>query len=365
MTDEVARLGGDEFLAVLTDLSDVQAVYQAVERILSSLDLPIQLEGGQEVRADASIGIALSPGDGTDAETLLSHADTAMYEAKAQGRFTFSFYTPAMTEEAQRRHQVTTLLRRALERGEFRLWLQPRVDMVGGGLVGAEALLRWDSPELGFLSPKDFLSLAEKSGVMTDVGDWVLRRACALWRELADQGLLLPRLAINVSSAQLSSECFIRSLKAAMDESRVSAGVLNIEISETGLLAMDKAAERLSALHEMGVGVALDDFGAGLSSLKRLANLPLDVIKIDRSYASQVGGEEDGALITRIVINLAETLGLEVVAEGVEQEGQSRLLMDCGCHIGQGYHFGKPMPAGEFLRAWTLGTSAVPEAALA
>ncbi|MDD5297290.1 MAG: EAL domain-containing protein [Rhodocyclaceae bacterium] len=353
-SDSVARFGGDEFIAVLHGLPDAVAVGYAVERILTRLGVPILLETGREVHANASVGIALFPSDGGDAETLIRNADTAMYRAKAQGRWTFSFYEQAMTEQARQRIKLEGLLRHAVARGELRLAFQAQVNMADHGLVGAEALVRWDNPELGWVMPDDFIPLAEEIGVIASIGEWVLGEACRTWRNLADQGLTLPKLAINISALQLEGGCVLAPLEAALEKHGVPPRMLQLEITESALMGAGQEVECLAKLRARGMGVAVDDFGTGHSSLARLKSLPLDALKIDRSFTGRIGVSSDDEIIARLILRLAETLNLEVVAEGVESREQEAFLLASGCRIGQGNLYGMPLPQSEFFQHWSM-----------
>jgi diguanylate cyclase (GGDEF)-like protein len=352
--DSVARFGGDEFIAVLHGLPDAVAVGYAVERILGCLSAPIPLESGRGVHANASIGIALFPHDGENAETLIRNADTAMYRAKALGRWTFSFYEEAMTNQAQKRIRLEGLLRQAVGKGELRLALQAQVDMADQSLVGAEALVRWENPDLGWVMPDDFIPLAEEIGMISQIGEWVLDEACRTWREMADRGLALPKLAINLSALQLEGGCVLRPLAAALAKHEVPPQILQLEVTESALMGVQQGAECLARLRRQGLSVAVDDFGMGHSSLSRLKSLPLDVLKIDRIFTSRIGVSDDDEVIARLILRLAETLGLTVVAEGVEHPEQESFLLANGCRFGQGNLYGAPLPPAEFFRHWRI-----------
>jgi len=354
-SDVLARLGGDEFIIVLEDISE-SGVTHAANRLIEVLHQPIVLERMQEVHTAASIGIACFPKDGDNAATLLRNADTAMYRAKAGGRNRFSFYEASMTAEAMDRLRILALLREALRRNEFHLVLQPQVDIVSGELLGAEALLRWNSAELGAVSPARFIPLAEEVGLIHEIGRWVFQQACREWRQLDNQGLRLPKLAVNIAAVQLERYDLAGMIEAAALESDVPLEVLQIEVTETTLAGMDDARDHLESLCERGLSIAIDDFGTGHSSLSRLKTFPLNTLKIDRSFVKDLGVDQESESIVRIIIELARLLDIDVVAEGVETQEQAQYLLAAGCHVAQGYHFGRPKTGAELLHRF--GTAA-------
>lgn len=354
-SDVIARLGGDEFIVVLEDLTESGVTYVA-GRLIEVLHTPIVLERKEEVHTAASIGIACYPGDGDNAATLLRNADTAMYRAKAGGRSRFSFYEASMTADAVDRLKMLAALREAMRRDEFHLVLQPQVDIDSGRLLGAEALLRWDSAELGGVSPARFIPLAEEAGMIHEIGRWVFRQACREWRRLFDRGLRLPKLAVNIAAVQLERFDLAGMIEAAALESDVPLEVLQIEVTETALAGLDDAHTHLEMLCARGLSIAIDDFGTGHSSLSRLKTFPLNTLKIDRSFVKDLGVDQESEAIVRIIIELARLLDIDVVAEGVETQAQAQYLLASGCRVAQGYHFGRPRRVDDLLLEWGTAT---------
>ncbi|MFL5493691.1 MAG: EAL domain-containing protein [Gemmatimonadales bacterium] len=344
LAPDVARLGGDEFTVIMPGLSDPQDAAKLARRILSSLAHPIRL-ADRDIFVNASIGIAIYPQDGEDLETLLMHADTAMYQAKEQGGGSYQSYARAMNATALQRLTLENSLRRAIEREEFELHYQPIVDARTGATVGAEALVRWRHPELGLLLPSEFISLAEENGMIVPLGEWVLNRACTDNRSWQSMGLPAIRVNVNLSSRQIK-----RSLTAAvgrvLQASSLDARYLGLELTESVLVNHQKeGTDTLHALRAMGLHLSVDDFGTGYSSFSYLKRFPLDTLKIDRCFVREIASHPDDAAITTAMIAMGHALGLRVVAEGVETDAQSLLLRRQGCDEMQGYLFGRPVPA--------------------
>ncbi len=352
-TDLVARLGGDEFTIMVDDLNNAQHAGKIAEKLLGALAIPIQVREHNLVIA-ASIGISCYPQDGPDAETLLKNADAAMYAAKQAGRSTFRFFEPQMNEQVMKRVQMEALMRRALERGEFLLHYQPKVDIATGAIHGVEALLRWAHPDRGLVSPAEFIPILEETGLIVPVGEWVTREACRQIKAWQQSGLKVPPVAVNLSARQFQQKDLERSVSDILRETGVAPELLQFEITESMLMNDPEAAERtLRALKAAGVKLSIDDFGTGYSSLAYLRRFPLDMLKIDRTFIKDMVGNPDGAAITVAIINLAHSLGLKVVAEGVETEAQVNLLALHSCDELQGYYFSKPVAAAalaEMLR---------------
>ena len=344
---DVARLGGDEFTVLIPGLARPEDAAKLARRILSSLAHPIRV-AGQEIFVNASIGIAVFPEDGEDIDTLLMHADTAMYKAKEQGGSSYQAYSRSMNASALQRLTLENALRRALEREEFELHYQPVVDARSGALVGAEALVRWRHPELGVLLPSEFIPLAEENGLIVPLGEWVLQAACAQNRAWQDAGLPWIRVVVNLSSRQLTrtlSETIARILQRTGLEARF----LGLELTESLLVNHDREdTDTLHALRAMGLHLAVDDFGTGYSSFSYLKHLPLDTLKIDRSFVRDIATSPDDAAITTAIIAMAHALGLRVVGEGVETEAQREVLRRQGCDSMQGYLFSRPVPGPDF-----------------
>jgi predicted signal transduction protein with EAL and GGDEF domain len=344
LTPDVARLGGDEFTVIMPGLSEPQDAAKLARRILSSLAHPIRL-ADRDIFVNASIGIAIYPQDGEDLETLLMHADTAMYQAKEQGGGSYQSYSRTMNATALQRLTLENSLRRAIEREEFELHYQPIVDARTRITVGAEALVRWRHPELGLLLPSEFISLAEENGMIVPLGEWVLYRACSDNRSWQSMGLPAIRVTVNLSSRQIKrslTEAVGRVLQASSLDSRY----LGLELTESVLVNHRKEGiDTLHALRAMGLHLSVDDFGTGYSSFSYLKRFPLDTLKIDRCFVREIASQPDDAAITTAMIAMGHALGLKVVAEGVETDAQSLLLRRQGCDEMQGYLFGRPVPA--------------------
>jgi diguanylate cyclase (GGDEF)-like protein/PAS domain S-box-containing protein len=343
----VSRLGGDEFTVLLPRIDDANDAADVARRILLALPQPVQA-GGREVSPTASIGIAVYPCDGEDAETLLKHADRAMYFAKAQGRNGFKYFSESMNQASLRKLAVESGLRDAAARGELRLHYQPRVEVGSGSVAGVEALLRWRHPELGVISPKEFIPIGEETGLICAIGEWALREACRQSRAWQDAGCGALRVAVNVSPRQLEAGGICELVSDALRESGIDPRLLEVEITESSLLREDGGLPAaLRDLRAMGVRVALDDFGTGYSSLAYLTRFPLDALKIDRFFVREVHTDPAAAGIARAVIGMAHSLGLRAVAEGVDCAEQLALLREFGCDEVQGFLFAGALPAEE------------------
>ncbi len=345
---EVSRLGGDEFTVVLPDLTDAQDADRVARRILDCFGEPFKL-GTNEVYVSTSIGIAVYPEDGHTIEDLVKNADVAMYHAKENGRNTCRLYSPTMNSEAMGRMRLDQQLRRAVDAGQFAMVYQPIVNTRTGTVVGAEALVRWNHPERGLLSPGEFISLTEESGLIVRLGEWILRTVCAQGKVWADQGLGPLRLAVNLSGRQLQRPDIVDVIRDILAETKLPPETLVLELTESVLMQPDSpVAASIQALAKLGVQFAIDDFGTGYSSLSYLKHFPVDTLKIDRSFIKDVLTDPDDAAITGAVIALGKALGIAVVAEGVETEEQATYLAECGCQLIQGYFVGQPMPPEEF-----------------
>jgi diguanylate cyclase (GGDEF)-like protein/PAS domain S-box-containing protein len=349
--DTVGRLSGDEFALVLSNLARPDDAAVVVQKVLTALAHPCRLEG-QDVYTSASLGIALYPADGDDPDTLLRNADTAMYRAKERGRNGYQFYLPQMNERAAERLRLETELRGALDRAELVLHYQPKASLATGRITGFEALLRWQHPQRGLVPPMEFIPVLEDTGLIVPVGDWVVRTVCrqlAAWRA---QGLPLRPVAINLSARQFQQKDLDRGIVSLLHETGVDAGLLEFELTES-LLMHDarEAALVLARLKAAGVRLSVDDFGTGYSSLARLKGFALDTLKIDRAFIRDLGTEADDGSIALAVIRLAHSLGLTVVAEGVETAGQAAFLQAHGCDELQGYWFARPLAAHDAMQA--------------
>jgi diguanylate cyclase (GGDEF)-like protein len=351
---DVARLGGDEFTVLMPGLSDPEDAAKLARRILSSLAHPVRV-GDREIFVNASIGIAIYPQDGEDLETLLMHADTAMYQAKEQGGGSYQTYSRSMNATALQRLTLENSLRRAIEREEFELHYQPIIDARTGGTVGAEALVRWRHPELGLLLPSEFIPLAEENGMIVPLGEWVLHRACTDNRAWQSLGLPAIRVDVNLSSRQIRRS-LIQVVGRVLQESSLEARYLGLELTESVLVNYQKeGTDTLHALRAMGLHLSVDDFGTGYSSFSYLKRFPLDTLKIDRCFVREITSHPDDAAITTAMIAMGHALGLKVVAEGVETDAQRLLLRRQGCDEMQGYLFSRPVP-GDRLAQFLAGS---------
>ncbi|MFO8003628.1 EAL domain-containing protein [Thioalkalivibrio sp.] len=351
--DTLARLGGDEFLIVLEEHSGIPAVDPIVSRLAGVFDRPF-LCAGQTLFITASIGASVSPADGGDPETLIRNAELAMYQAKGGGRNTLEFYRQEMASESLDRLNLENALRGALTRGEFRLHFQPQVNLTTGELAGVEALLRWQHPSRGLLLPGTFIPVAEEMGIIGDIGDWVLTEACRQMVAWHASGPRIPRVAVNLSVQQLERGALASRIGQLLEDYRLPAAELELEVTESMIMRQaERAIATLRELRALGVGVSVDDFGTGYSSLGYLRRLPLNRLKIDRSFVTDIGQDKEAAMIARAIIGLGSSLGYEVVAEGIETAEQAAFLRTEGCQIGQGYLFGRPVSPEALATAWT------------
>ncbi|MEW8028102.1 MAG: EAL domain-containing protein [Candidatus Thiodiazotropha sp.] len=345
--DTVSRLG-DEFTVILPGLDEGRSATRVAASILTELSRPFDLVGN-ETHVTASVGITLYPQDGSSSGMLLQNADTAMYQAKAEGRNTYRFFTWEMNKEAEGRVSLVAALRNALRRGEFQLHYQPIIDIADSYMVGAEALIRWESPDLGRMNPDEFIPVAEESGLIVPIGDWVLQQAAADLAQWDKAGLKMRLLSVNVSTVQFRMEGFLGKMRALLKDQPQLSSRLFLEITESVFLDEDrKPGSQLGQLREEGIGISIDDFGTGYSSLSYLKRFPVDKIKIDRSFVRDVTSDPEDAALCEAIIAMAHHLGLKVVAEGVETKAQWRFLHKSGCDYAQGYYFGRPMAAGTF-----------------
>ncbi|MBM4180099.1 MAG: EAL domain-containing protein [Betaproteobacteria bacterium] len=347
--DTLARLGGDEFIALLERIHEPRDAAMVARSLLEALAEPFTLSQGHEVYIGASIGISLYPEDGDSDSELIMHADVAMYQAKDQGRNAYGFYTQALTDNANQRLEMETKLRRALERGEFVLHFQPQVGLADGGLIGAEVLVRWLHPVEGLIPPNQFIPLAEETGLIVPLGEWVLRKACEQWLCWRDIGLTPVPLAVNISPRQFRQQDFAQVVRRVLEETGVPASALELELTEGALMHQGEDAEdALRGLKELGVGLAIDDFGTGYSSLAYLKRFPLDQLKIDQSFVRDLTHDTGDRELVSTIIAMARKLRLKVLAEGVETREQFSYLVEQGCDAYQGYLYSRPVPAAEF-----------------
>jgi diguanylate cyclase (GGDEF)-like protein/PAS domain S-box-containing protein len=346
-TDTVARLSGDEFVVILSEQSE-PLTPEVVQRVMDSVAQPVLL-GAREFFVTCSVGVAAYPSDGTPADSLIEHADIAMYRAKKLGRNNFQFYTPAMNEESLERVRIESGLRSALERNEFVLHYQPQVDLQSGRIVGMEALIRWRHPELGMVPPSRFVGVAEDTGLIVPIGAWVMRTACAQNKAWQAAGLGNLRVAVNLSARQFSAADLLPSIEAALRDTGLDPSCLELELTESLFMGdITPAVDLLHRMKALGVTLSIDDFGTGYSSFSYLSRFPIDVLKIDRSFVSDITHDANDAAIVDSIIALAHNLRLSVIAEGVETAEQLDYLRRQGCDEMQGYYFSRPLPAHEF-----------------
>jgi diguanylate cyclase (GGDEF)-like protein len=352
MGDTVARISGDEFAIVLAELSQPEDAALVAQKVIEQLGKAVEIDG-TEVFVTASVGIAAFPADGEDAQTLIGAADAAMYRAKKSGRTSYQFYTAEIHRRSRARVQLGAELRRALERDEFALFYQPKFQLASGELSGTEALLRWRHPERGLVLPDEFIPILEETGLIVPVGEWAIGRACADLKAWQAAGLRPAPVSVNLSVRQLRQQNLDVSIRSVVAAAGVDPGLIELELTESHLMQDPEQATRIvRALSKSGFRIAIDDFGTGYSSLAYLTRFPLSALKIDRSFVSHMPRDKTDATIVRTIIEMAHSLGLTVVAEGVETEEQARLLQVLRCEQAQGYLFAKPMPADELARIY-------------
>jgi diguanylate cyclase (GGDEF)-like protein/PAS domain S-box-containing protein len=349
-SDTIARIGGDEFVVLLGGLKEPEDARHVAQKVLDALAEPVMVDG-HELKVTPSVGICAYPHDGADVETLMRNADTAMYYAKQMGRNNYQFFTQAMTEAAQRRLVMENDLRHAIERGEFLLHYQPQLDLRSGAIIGFEALVRWRHPQRGMVSPAEFIAAAEEGGLIGPLGEWVLREACTEARKWHDLGYPELQVAVNCSAQQFQREGFVETVDMILRGTGLSPSCLELEITESVIVERsEEVIARFAALDAMGVGVSIDDFGTGYSSLSYLKRFAIHQLKIDQSFVRDISTDPDDAAIVSAIIAISHSLGLKVVAEGVETAEQLAFLRSLGCDAAQGYYFSRPVAADEFAR---------------
>jgi len=347
LSASVARLGGDEFTILLEDVKSIQAIAHIAGRVIENVSLPMMLER-QEVHISTSIGIAMYPADGEKAEDILQYADTAMYHAKGQGRNNFQFYTESMNKSSVELLALENNLHKAVEQDELSLYYQPQVSTVTGELVGMEALIRWDHPENGFISPGVFIPVAEETGMINRIGKWVIKEACEQGVRWIKAGYKLLKISVNLSARQLKDENLPKLIEDIMIETGMPGSMLGIELTESAIITdPDIALARLQEIKKLGVSLSLDDFGTGYSSLSYLKRFPIDTLKIDQAFVRDVKTDIEDAALIKAIIAMAHGLGMDVIAEGVEVQEQLEFLSVHGCDSIQGYLFSRPLPAAE------------------
>ena len=346
-TDTISRPGGDEFVVLLQEIDQPDAAAIMARRMLEAV-AGAHSVGQHNLHVTMSIGLSVYPDDGLDSETLLKNCDTAMYQAKENGRQTYEFFTPAMNVRAVERQSIEESLRHALERQEFTLNYQPKVNLKSGAITGVEALIRWRHPLRGLLHPPQFISVAEEFGLIVPIGRWVLREGCRQAKAWQDSGLPLTRIAINISAVELRAKSFVDGVRTILTETGLAPRCLELELTETFLMQDTKStAVVLHSLKNMGVTLALDDFGTGYSSLSYMRRFPIDTLKIDYSFVRNLATDADDASVVSAVINMGKSLHMRVVAEGVETPEQLMMLREQHCPEGQGFYFSHPVVAEE------------------
>ena len=356
--DVLARLGSDEFVVLLPSITGTESVFSSISNLRRVFERPFIIDNAQPIRLTASIGVSLYPNDGLDADALLRNVDAAMHKAKSQGRNGYAFYTEGMTAEAAEQLKLQSALHQAIINNDFYLVYQPKIHLASGEANGFEALIRWYDPKLGQISPADFIPLAEKIGLINDIGLWVLHTACAQGVNWLTQGLQFSRISVNVATLQLQRNDFVDKVREILLTTGLPAKHLDIEVTESCMMNNQAAVIKdLKQLSAMGISISIDDFGTGYSSLNYLKKLPLDTLKIDQSFVNNIPFDSNNCAIAKAVIALGHALNLQVVAEGVETQQQADFLLLNECDFAQGYLYSKPQLAAE-LSAFLIPKSA-------
>jgi diguanylate cyclase (GGDEF)-like protein len=348
-TDTVARIGGDEFIILLTSVTGRSDVTMLAEKILKTLMAPFKLRD-HELFITTSLGVCMCPEDGQDTDDIVKKADIAMYHAKSTGRNNVQFYDMDMDQNASRRFVISNSLRRGLEKHEFRVYYQPKVDIASGRIVAIEALVRWEHPELGLLSPVEFIQLAEENGLIMQLGEWVLRESCIQNVKWQSAGILDLRVAVNLSGYQLQHSALLATIRKVLQETGMSPDHLELEVTESVIMQnADFAVSILSALSDLGIHISIDDFGTGYSSLAHLKRFSVNTLKIDKSFVREVDFSSTDAAIATAIIAMGNSLNLNVIAEGVETQSQYDFLKLNNCDQVQGFLFCRPLPPDELI----------------
>ena len=354
-SDTVSRQGGDEFVVLLSEVEQSEDAAITARRMLQAVAEAHSIDQ-HDLHVTASIGVSVYPDDGLDAETLIKNADTAMYQAKENGRQSYQFFKPAMNVRAVERQSIEESLRRALERREFALHYQPKINLKTGEITGAEALIRWTHPTRGPVSPAQFIPVAEDCGLILPIGNWVLREACKQARAWVDAGLPLATMAVNISAMEFRDEHFLEGVFAILNETGLDPRSLELELTESVLMKRAESTESiLKTLRARGVQVAVDDFGTGYSSLSYLRKFPIDALKIDQSFVRQITTAPDETTIVTAIISMGRSLKLRVIAEGVETHEELAFLQAHQCDEAQGYYFSRPVPPQQFAKLLETG----------
>jgi diguanylate cyclase len=346
--DTVARYGGDEFVLLVSPIAEREDAVRLASRVIEALQSPVRI-AAIDVHTSPSVGVAFYPADGASVEALLAHADAAMYCAKQRGRGNVQCFAVGMNAGAEDRVQLESDLHNAISLNQFQLYYQPKVDTVSGEVRSAEALLRWIHPVRGLVGPAEFIPLAEECGLIGPIGEWVIREACRQARAWQEAGVAALRVSVNLSASQFRQEQLVDSIRSALNDARLQPKFLEVELTESAVMSdPEESISILEQLSRMGVLVSVDDFGTGYSSMSYLRRFPIDKLKIDRVFISEIMDRPEDASIVRAIVSLAHSLRLKVVAEGVETPAQLAFLKAVGCDEYQGYHFSKPLPAAEF-----------------
>jgi diguanylate cyclase (GGDEF)-like protein len=357
-SDTVARQGGDEFVLLLTSQPNEESVTQTLQRVLHEVAQP-WMANGLEFQITCSIGVTLCPNDGRDAETLLKNADSAMYKAKELGRNNFQYFAAEMNSTVTDRLELLNRLRQAVTNDEFILHYQPKANLATEEIIGVEALIRWSSAQTGMVSPGAFIPLAEETGLIIPIGEWVLRTACRQNRAWQDAGYTPIPVSVNLSPRQLARGDIVELVQRILAETGLAAQYLELEITESVMATdVEKSFAMLTQLRAIGVKISLDDFGTGYSSLSYLKRFPVDTLKIDQSFVRDIATDQDSAAIVKAIISLGHNLNLTVLAEGIETVDQFQFLLKNGCDEGQGYLMSRPVPNHDFLQLFAKKTSA-------
>ena len=349
--DTLARLGGDEFIVLLDDIDGADGAAIVAAKLVAMFEQPFNVSG-YELFVTGSVGIALYPQDGQDLHLLIRNADVAMYQAKARGRNGYQLYAPSMSGEGVERLRLEAMLRRSIEKNEIFLVYQPQVEIDSGRLIGVEALVRWRHPELGLVTPDRFIGLAEDTGFIHPLGEWVLGEACRQMVAWDAEGMQVPKMAVNLSVRQFERGGVAASVAATLDAVKLAPGRLQLEVTESVIMNTGDALQYINDLHAIGVGLAIDDFGTGYSSLAYLKRLPVQTLKIDRSFIQDIPQDPDDEAIAIAIIQLGKSMNLSVIAEGVEREDQAAFLLRHGCSRAQGYLYARPLAADALLAQW-------------
>jgi diguanylate cyclase (GGDEF)-like protein len=343
--NKLFRYGGDEYI-VITKYKEIEDVEEIAQCIIDKLEKPFTINARQTY-VTTSIGISLYPKDGETVEELIQTADSAMYRAKENGKNNYQFYKSSFNSNNQRKIDLENGMRKALEQNDFILFYQPQVELLSGNIIGLEALIRWEHPEYGFISPGEFIPIAEETGLIIPIGKWVLKEACKQNKIWQKKGINCMQIAVNVSPLQFKDKNFIKTVKEIMNETEMNASCLELEITESTTRDVEEAMKVMEELKELGVNLAIDDFGTGYSSLNYLRYFPIKKLKIDKSFVDEIGKNFKGEAVIKTIIKLGNDLGFNVMAEGIEKDEQVLFLQQNNCQCGQGYFFYKPLSVDE------------------